>query len=297
MVLGAAAGHRGDAKCSQLTSTGFPLRLDVACRGLTLSNGASFELPALLATAPLYWPVSFESSASGPLKVSDGAESAVTVSWANATTHLRAGLFGLREAEAIVGGVDTSGVIELPRLAVSRVSADKLELKAAPSGKGSYRAGFDAAGVALEASDNRPLPEIAAAGQVTLKDFGGSLGFNPRAKVGRWIKKGGGFHLDHLAMTAGPVTANASGDFTLSREGLLSGKIVIRFTGLEKLPEVLEAFLPGSRTATQLARVLMVVTRKVETEGNPARETTLNVSDGHVSFGIVPIATLPAIRF
>ena len=76
----------------------------------------------------------------------------------------------------------------------------------------------------------------------------------------------------------------------------MSGKIVLRFTGLEQLQQVLDAFLPESRTATQLARVLLVVTRKVEREGNPARETTLNVSDGYVSFGIIPIATIPAIR-
>jgi len=294
-ALAVAAGP-GDAKCTELTSQGFPLRLDVACRGLTLTNGASFELPSLLATAPLYWPLSLESSASGPLIVRGGPDQSVSVTWANATTRLRAGLGGLREAEAIVGGIDTSGVIDLPRLTISRISANKLEITAMPAEKGAYRAAFDATGIVLEASDKRPLPEIAAAGEVSLTDFGGSLGFDPRSAYRRWIRKGGAFHLDHLAVTAGPVTANATGDFTLSREGLLSGKIVLRFTGLEQLQQVLDAFLPESRTATQLARVLLVVTRKVEREGNPARETTLNVSDGYVSFGIIPIATIPPIR-
>ena len=166
---------------------------------------------------------------------------------------------------------------QLPRLTVTRATADKLNCRGAGE-RGSY-----ASLPERPASPSKPTTNALPAGdrrgrRDAVRILAASRLRSARA-YWRWIEKGGRLHLDHLAMTAGPVTANASGDFTLSPEGLLSGKIILRFTGLEELSQVYRGIFAGfADGGRRLARILMVVTRKVEEGVRRARRRSMSAT-------------------
>jgi hypothetical protein len=208
-----------------------------------------------------------------------------------------AGLRGLTRASLEVRDIRLTGPIESPRLSLRQVAASGIDfaLSPDPTGKPDYTVSLALKDVRLDAADGRALPALALVGSATLADLGASLGIDPRGAVRRWAKTGGKLRLDRLAVTAGTLVAVGTGELAIAADGQLSGKIVVRFSNLEELPKILDAFQPGSRTAAAAARVLLAVTRKVQTDAGPARETVLHLGGGFLSVGIVPIATLPRV--
>jgi hypothetical protein len=300
-AMRSALASAGDGThCTAMTARGFPLRLDAGCEDIVVpeAGSAPLHLKGLSATAPLYWPLSIEAALRAPLRV-DGPEGAMTLAWQAASGKVEAGWRGVRSLAASASDVKLSGAIDVPRLELAGVSAEaaELTLAPAPAGAGDYRLELKADGIHPEAADKREMPVVALDGEAVLVGVGRALGLDPGRTLRAWSAGGGKVRLERLALSAGPVTASGSGDLTLPPNGILSGKIVVRFTKLEELPAVLEALQPGSRTAAAVGRLLLAVTRKVATEEGPVRETTLNLGGGFLSVGIVPIAALPRIRF
>jgi len=294
------AGIGGGAECSSLTSVGFPQKLAVGCTGFRSANpkeGSSLALGGASVAAPLYWPFSLRASLTAPISVNPRGGPELIMTWKAASTDVSAGLGGVIQASGSAEAVKLSGPIDLSRLVLSGITVDLAEVALTPAKTPDYKLSVRVAGVRPEAADKHDLPVVALDGQAALIDVGSTLGFDPRRTLRTWMKRGGVLKLDHLAMSAGPVAASGSGDLALSPDGVLSGKLVVRFVKLEELPAIIEALQPGSRTAAAIAKLLLAVTRKVETETGPARETTLNLGGGFVSVGIVPIAAIPPIRF
>ncbi|MEO8666957.1 MAG: DUF2125 domain-containing protein [Bauldia sp.] len=294
------AGIGDGAECSSLTSAGFPLELAVGCTGFRSAKskeGSSLAIGGASVAAPLYWPLTLRASLAAPISVKPGGGPELTMTWKAASTDVSAGLGGVIRASGSAQAVKLAGPIHLSHLVLSGIATDLAEVALTPAKTPDYKLSVRVAGVRPEAADKRDLPVVALDGQAALIGVGRTLGFDPRRTLRTWTKRGGALKLDHLAFSAGPVTASGSGDLTLSPEGVLSGKLVVRFVKLEELPAVIEALQPGSRTAAAVARLLLAVTRKVDTESGPARQTTLNLGGGFVSVGIVPIAAIPPIRF
>jgi hypothetical protein len=300
-VIDGAAKHGNIVACSPKVSRGFPLTLDVGCGGLRLADGdggVSIASPGFSAKTPLYWPLRLTVSAAAPVSVKPPADgTGMTANWTNASAHVEAGLRGLYGGTAELDNFVLGGPIDIPHLPLAVLKAGKARFSLAPvpAKPGDYGLSVSLDGIAPQSADARVLPEISATAHLTAFAIGKSLGLDPKRTFAAWAAKGGKANLEAARLAIGPIVVNASGPLAVSPEGLLSGKVTVRFVNLEQLPAIIEALQPGSRSAAAFAKLLMVVTKKVDTESGPARETVLNLSNGSLFFGIVPIGTIPPL--
>jgi hypothetical protein len=72
--------------------------------------------------------------------------------------------------------------------------------------------------------------------------------------------------------------------------------VTLRIKGLAALPDLAEAYRPGSREQAERARkILTVVTRDAKDPAGDVRTTSLTLKNGVVSFGLLPLTVLPPL--
>lgn len=303
LIAAAAAGDR-TAECTELRSTGFPLRIDFACRTARFADeGAQLAgaLEGLAISAPLYRPGRIEAKAAGPL-VYNATDKGLdlTATWTAAGLTAGAGLDGLERVSLSADKFAVDGAIALPGLTLKGLAADDTEVVAAPSADrtGAYRLQTSLKDIRLDAADGRALPTASLDMDMSAVGIGKSLGYDPKSTLLAWLRSGAPAKIDRLAFSAGGFATDAKGDLHLSAEGRLSGKLTIRLRNLDQLPDLVEAIRPGSRkNVEKIVQLVGATTRKVDDADGPARETVLNFREGLVSVGIIPIGTIPPVTF
>lgn len=284
---------------------GFPLRLDFGCTRARYGDGSegtgerlSAALGGVKLTAPLYWPGYLEANLTSPFVVNAPLSGiAITTAWADASTSATAGLDGLKSAAATFHSLDfsTTGGSVLP---VKAVTANLAEASAAPAGGNAYRFSAAARSLMVVRQDGREIPAIDGSAEITVLDFGSSLGTDPRAKLLAWARAGGTAHIDRLRFAAGGAVADADGQLTIAPDGLISGTLNIRLNNPEAFVALAEAIKPGAaKEAGKILAVVSALTVPVDTPEGPARQTTLVIRNGLVAIGILPVGMIPPIRF
>lgn len=303
LIAAAAAGDR-TAECTELRSTGFPLRIDFACRTARFADDServAGALEGLAISAPLYRPGRIEAKAAGPL-VYNATDKGLdlTATWTAAGLTAGAGLDGLERVSLSADKFALDGAIMLPGLTLKGIAADASEILAAPSADraGAYRFETSLKDIRLDATDGRALPTLNLDMDMSAVDLGRSLGYDPKATLLAWLRSGAKAKIDRLAFSAGGFSTDAKGDLHLSAEGRLSGKLTIRLRNLDQLPDLIETVRPGSRKKVEkIVQLVGATTRKIEDADGPARETVLNFREGLVSVGIIPIGMIPPVTF
>jgi hypothetical protein len=299
----AAATARGySLNCEDETIGGFPLSVDVACTHTRLAEATgafSANIEGFQANAPLYRPGRVETTATGPLVLdAPGKGISLTANWREAETTLNAGLGGLSGIATYVEELN----LHLPptnrSLPLSGLALANANLVISPESSDDYRVSASALAVELATGDGRQLPEIDIEAELVALGFGSSLGLDPRNALRGWLTGGGTLQIEDLEIIAGAVSTNYTGTLVLSPDGSLSGDIKVTITGLEALPELAEAFRPGSRdNVAQIAAAVAVFTKPVESQAGISREMMMLVRNNVVSIGIFPIGVIPKIRF
>ncbi len=296
---GPIAGSR--IGCSGEELSGFPLTVDLRCRTVSLAMTAQAlvgELGGLEASAPLYRPGFVTATLTSPLSLNAAADGiAATIAWSLATAEAVAGLNGLRDLAADLHSVsvETAGSARLPVIAGT---ASRAVVAAEAAADRAYRFSGQAREVALTRNGGGTLPVFDVDVLLTAHDFGGSLGTDPRAALRDWLSRGGSARVERIRLASGGAVVEADGDLALSADGALSGNLNLRYGDLGALVDLAERLRPGSREQLEPAlAAFTLMTVPAEIDGAPARQTTLAITDGLVSVGILPIAVLPALRF
>ncbi len=295
----------GRFACAGQTLGGFPLRLDFGCTQAKYGDGRegtgerlSAALGGVQLSAPLYWPGYVEASLTSPFVVNAPLTGiAITTQWSDASTSATAGLDGLTSAAATFHSLDFSsaGGSVLP---VRAMTADLAEASAAPAGGNAYRFSAAAHGLKVVRANGQEIPAIDGDAEITALDFGSSLGTDPHAALSAWARSGATAHIDRLRFAAGGAIADADGDLTIARNGILSGKLTVRLTNPQAFVALAEAIKPGAaKEANKILGVVMALTVPVDTPDGPARQTTVVIRNGVVFVGIFPVGGIPAIRF
>jgi hypothetical protein len=297
-IAAALAARGGSVTCTEQGMGGFPLALDLRCSGGKLADSGSqmaAGLQRINASAPLYSPGSVAATLTGPFIFDAPAFGvALTASWTTASADATAWLDGVQKASAAVDGLTLEQTGAAPRLPFRRVGARHADFAAMPAADDGYRLAASASDIIVEQTSGQALPSLSGSLDVTAEHFGGALGTDPRGRLADWVAKGGAVKVDRLVLTAGPVTAQASGKLTLSPSGLLSGTLTVRLFGLEQVPALAEELRPGSGDkATRMIGAMAIFLKPVDTAAGPARETLLTIRDGAVAVGIIPI---PGVR-
>jgi len=298
-VTAAVAAHGREAGCGTQAIAGFPLSLDVQCSGAKFAGpDMSADLGQIGISAPLYYPGHVEANLTAPLTFNaPGPGLAVTASWQAAEASADVGLDGLSGARAHLTALTLDQAGASLRLPFAKVSADQAEFAAAPGDAEDYRLTGSARQVIIESASGQKLPVLAATVDLSALKFGRSLGTDIKKTIRAWIAKGGGIDLNRVTLFLGNSSVSASGPLTLSPQGLLSGTLTVRMVRLEELPALAEEIKPGTRDrVAQLVTAVSAFTKPVKTEEGDARETVLNIKDGAVMVGIIPVGKIPPLK-
>jgi hypothetical protein len=287
--------------CTDPVLSGFPLRLDLNCSGGGYSAAAESITAALggvRASAPLYRPGTVQASIDGPLTVNDPTRNvALTASWSAAQAEAQAWLGGLTGAGATFTGfkAENAGAAALP---ISAASADTASAAIAPAGGGSYAITGNAHNLKLTRTDGGELPTLDADAEVTALNVGSALGSNPERTLVAWLRRGGSFRIDNVRLAAAGAVLSANGTLAVSKGGVLSGALALRFTNLDAFVNLIDQIKPGwhdkALTGVQAITALSV---PVDTADGPARQTTLSIINGVPIVGVVPVPIkLPRVK-
>jgi len=288
--------------CAEKGMAGFPLSLDLTCRDpafIDPASGLSAEIKGVRASAPLYWPGEVNVGLAGPLSLAmPGDVGALAATWSSASARIDVGLGGL---SSFAVSLDALNVVpnDGAKLPLTSLIGGHADMSASPAGNGDYRLTLTAVDVDATLADGRALPKIGLAADVTALQFGSSLGTNPAGLLRDWLRSGGTLRVDRVALSAVRSGAAASGTLTLSTDGLLSGSLTVRLIGLDGLPDLAEAFRPGSRDrVAQVVAMISGIARPVKQGDGTAYEIPLGVKDGTVALGgLIPIGQIPALKF
>jgi hypothetical protein len=302
--LNAAPVNGKKIGCTDVVLEGFPLRLDFRCdRGTYAAAGdrITAELGGVDASAPLYWPGYVEANLTGPFVVNaPDLGVALTTSWSAGTANATAGIGGLQGAGASFVSLKADNTGALPGVPVKSASADIANASIAPAGGGSYAIKANAKRLALTRADGSALPDIDGDIAVTALNVGGSLGTDPARALLTWLRGSPAANVERLRIVMGGAIVAASGNLSVSPEGLLSGSILLRYNSIEALGNLIETLKPGTRDRqeVQLAlQGLQMMSAPTAAEDGTALQTTISIKDGLVGVGIVPIGVLPALQF
>jgi hypothetical protein len=300
----AAVAAGGDViGCDGDALGGFPLRLDLSCQHATF-HGPGEEMSAAIdmvaASAPLYRPGHVEATAGGPFVFdAPGRGIALSATWKRATADVDAGIRGVKRAALELDGLKVVRTGDSAHVPFIGLGADRARFAATPAADGAYDFASLADGMQLVQRPNQNLPPFDTEARITALNFGPALGSDPSRTFATWLAGGGAMRVDQLSFTIGRTSIAANGTLSISKEGLLSGVLTLRFAGLDALPDLADQVQPGSRKDVSNAVVaITAVTLPVPGGADgPARQTVLFIRDGFVSVGLIPIGKIPPISF
>jgi hypothetical protein len=294
--------HNGQRiTCSDPALSGFPLRLDLNCSHGAFAgpaDGVTAAIGPVAASAPLYLPGRVEATLEGPLVVNDpGRRVALTVSWSAARASASAWLGGLTGAGATFDSFKAENAGAAPGIPISAATADTASAAIQPEGGGSFGLVGSARNLTLTRNDGTALPALDADADITALDVGSGLGTNPARTLTAWLRRGGSFKIERVRLASSGAILSADGTLTVSKDGIVSGSVVLRFTNLDAFANLAEQIKPGSRAkAAQGIGAITALSVPVQTPDGPARQTTVSITNGLVWVGIVPVGVLPRVR-
>jgi len=288
--------------CNAESLGGFPFKFTLDCAPASLelpSKGLSAKVGALEAIALIYNPGHVLASVQGPLALKAPGDLGVDANWSSLQTSVRVGTSRLKRFSAVADDLtSTISAPANPRLP-NAVRAKHAELHLLQN---------DADATALDLAGTVDGFAATIPGAPQLPDLSAKLyailpGALPELRDGHvdplpaWLAAGGQVKLGQLSLDVGGFLANASGDLTVARDGVISGKVAIRVDQLERLPDLAETIHPGSRDqVAQILGPLSAFLKPVQVDGKTWRETTLTIKNGKVSAGFIPLGRLPPLK-
>jgi hypothetical protein len=297
----ARAAARGIG-CGEVALSGFPFQLDVRCaRGAYAANGSTAGLGGFLARAPLYAPGAINARLESPLMVNLPERNiALTATWTTGSANAGAWLDGINSAGAAFTTLRIENSGNLP---VASLAADSASGALTPAPSGSYDLATSLHRLSLTRSNGAPYPTLDLDAAATAEGVG-ALGTDPSQAFLTWLRGAPKLDIKRLRIAAKEAIIAASGDLSLSRDGLLNGTLLIRYNSPEALrglilelrpetdPDKLDAALSGLRS----------MSKAIDSEDGPAFQTSVSFIEGKPLLVVLPlemfgVPSVPPIRF
>ncbi|WEK50621.1 MAG: DUF2125 domain-containing protein [Candidatus Kaistia colombiensis] len=295
----AAGGVLG---CNAESLGGFPFKFTLDCAPASLelpSKGLSANVGALEAIALIYNPGHVLASVQGPLALKAPGDLGVEANWSSLQTSVRVGTSRLKRFSAVADDLTTTiNAPSNPRLpTAARAKHAELHLLQNDSDATALDLAGTVDNFAATIPGAPPLPDLSAKLYAILPGALPELRDGHVDPLPAWLAAGGQVKLDQLSIEIGGFLAMASGDLSVARDGVVSGKVAIRVDQLDRLPDIAETIHPGSRDqVAQILGPLSAFLKPVEVGGKTWRETTLTIKNGKVSAGFIPLGRLPPLK-
>jgi hypothetical protein len=297
------AEEGGSITCGGQAITGFPFKfvLDCAPAALALPDGRlNVRVGALEAIGLVYNPLRVIAAAQSPLVMRTPSGLGVNAEWSSAQTSLRVGWTGaLKRFSAVADNLDLS--LESPdkTIAATDVKAAHAELHLLQADGDATALEIWTSAQALEAMlpSTPKLPPLTGDLHAILPGALPVLKGGPIDPVEPWLAAGGKVQLGRLGVEIGGFMAVASGDLTVTPDGLISGKVDLRLDQLDRLPALAEGVHPGSgEKVAQIIGPLSAFLKPVTVDGKIWRETTITLNKSRASVGFIPLGKIPPLK-
>jgi len=297
-VIGSAVdGSNPEVACTERTIDGFPFTLRLACDAASVSgeNGSAFSIGPVAVAAALYNPTRINATIAGPMEIRSPTF-ALDAGWDEAESTVSVGFSGVSAVDVAFDDLEVA-VFDGFGIPLWGLAADRWTTRIEPADDrdDALRAWLSSEALVVELGGGR-YPAVSGTATLTLMDTGGTLNADPTETARDWLAHGGSFHVDASRLTSGAVVAEITGPLVLEIDGTFSGEVTVRYRGEEDLPMLISALFPGyADEADIIAEAIVVLSKNVEMEGQPAYEAKLILRHGAVNVGLIPILTIPSL--
>jgi hypothetical protein len=284
--------------CQTLDTGGFPLRIDIRCdRAAYANNGSTAALGGFLARAPLFMPGKVDARLESPFTINlPGRNLALTATWTAGSAGGGAWIDGINAADAAFTALKIESSSGLP---VVSVAADSASGALKPAGGGSYDVATSLHRLALTKADGTAYPTLDLDTMATAVNVG-ALGTDPSAAFLAWLRGTPKVDIKRFRIASEGAIISATGNLSLSKEGLLNGNLLLRYNSIDALANLIETLRPGTREKYEAAfQGIAAMSKPVDTEDGPALQTALTFTDGLIWLTVIPLPMqpIPPIRF
>ncbi|WP_157928830.1 DUF2125 domain-containing protein [Pararhizobium haloflavum] len=276
------------ASCDDLEVRGYPFRLGVFCSRVT-ADGAqegSVSAASFRSAAQIYRPGHIVSELDGPMEVSRPDGENVTADWSSLRASTVFGTSGLQRAS--IEGRDVDAAINSPDIGSVGFDASTLEMHGRANGPDLDFAIRTTGAILENPALPVDLPQLDLVGEAQItngRDF-----LSGRAIEVEALRGASGRLTNVSVVLDGGASLRLSGPFAFTESGLLSGEFDVAIDQLEIWTTTLSELLPGARSMVRTAGGLMQSMGDGE-----SLSVTLQVREGRVAFGIIPIGEIPPI--
>lgn len=274
--------------CDNLDVRGYPFRLGVFCDGITASDMTSGDMnvttAAFRSAAQIYRPNHVVSELEAPVRAVLANGASLALDWQALQSSTVFGTSGLSRASlqgnALVAQVE-GGAID--------ATADTLQLHTRRNGE-DLELAFMLEGArlgGLVAPTNLPSFDFVA--EAIFSDGAGFLA--GRRLAAEELRGTSGVLSNATAAIDGGGRAVLNGPFEIAEDGLISGAFDLRIERLSDWQALIAAQMPGAEGTIETATGFL----RAFGGGGDTISVTLQVSDGRVALGIIPIGRIPPI--
>lgn len=279
-------------ECRDMDLRGFPFRIGLFCSGIAVDdhyNGLSASFGAMRSAAQVYAPGHIVWEMDGPAEIRSALGITLSLQWDRLRSSVNAGLEGMSR---------TSLVAEKLKSSVTTViNGDTLDADASHGELHLRRSGADLDAAILikdtvisqRGSDPVPLPPVSASIDLTLLGKAGYLDFHNGTYKGLYGTRG---EIRRLVVDIGEGRViTISGPLSVEDDGNLSGQLHVELEKVDAWSSALgTAFPDAAETFGGAAKLLTALF-----SGKDSGSADLNLTNGVVSLGIIPIGVLPPL--
>jgi hypothetical protein len=293
-VEGLIAGLRDDnvtAACDNLDVRGYPFRIGLACDGVQAATAggtpASLSTASFRSAAQVYKPGHIVSELDGPLRVALAGGEAVDANWGSLQASTIFGTSGLDRAS--LDGRDIAAEFSIHNVSDMRLAADNLQVHTRRNGDDldlafmSNRTRIEGGGLPAN------VPELDLVGEARVAGGSGFLG--GRSLSAAELRGTSGELTNATAALAGGAQLRLSGPYEIAEDGLISGTFDLAIDNLPVWQATLADIVPQARSTIETAGGIL----RSLGGGQDGLSVQLQVREGRVALGIIPIGRIPPI--
>ncbi|HWU61918.1 MAG TPA: DUF2125 domain-containing protein [Ensifer sp.] len=285
----APPGTGANDSCAKLDFSGLPVRMSAVCESAKFVDpvtGIDLTTGAVRTTTFVHDPLSATFSIASPVNARFANGLTTDTNWQSLDSVIGGDLTGITHGTVAISKIDST--VTLPAGPTPlKITSDKAEFSVRQNGPDLDIASNSEGSKVETGIIPVNLPAFSTSLEATLDGRGNVLSGAPIVP-GEAVQG----DIKRLAVNFGNNgTLAISGPFRIAENGLLSGDLTIDVENYAALQATLSKSFPQATTIIDTASILL---KSLSADGKTGR-VTLNVRDGRVSLGIIPLGVIPPL--
>ncbi|MCD2175686.1 DUF2125 domain-containing protein [Rhizobium sp. C4] len=285
----APPGTNAPDSCAEYDFTGLPARVSAVCKSAKFVDpvtGIDLSTGTVRTTTFVHDPLHATFSIASPVKAKFANGLTTDTNWQNLDSDIGGDLTGITHGLVQIGKIDST--VTLPSGPTPlKITSDHAELNVRQNGPDLDISSRSEGSKVETGFIPVNLPVFSTSLEATLDGRGNVLSGAPIV-AGEAIQG----DIKRLAINFGSNgTLAVSGPFRIAENGLLTGDLTIDVENYAALQATLSKSFPRATTIIDTASILL---KSLSADGKTGK-VTLNIRDGRVQLGIIPLGVIPPL--